>query len=197
MGEHCFPMIGASANGSARSARAVFLDRDGVLSKSLFFAGKPRAPRNSDDFEIYPTAPAACRALKEAGWLIVVATNQPDIRTGDVSPAVVEAMHRRLQDELAIDAIEVCAHVDADGCDCRKPLPGMLTRAADRLGIDLSRSFMIGDRWRDIEAGRAAGCRTILVDRGWPEKVSTPDLTVFDVGEAADAILAGFGQENT
>ncbi|WP_168192657.1 D-glycero-alpha-D-manno-heptose-1,7-bisphosphate 7-phosphatase [Undibacter mobilis] len=190
-------MIGASANGSARSARAVFLDRDGVLSKSLFFAGKPRAPRNSDDFEIYPTAPAACRALKEAGWLIVVATNQPDIRTGDVSPAVVEAMHRRLQDELAIDAIEVCAHVDADGCDCRKPLPGMLTRAADRLGIDLSRSFMIGDRWRDIEAGRAAGCRTILVDRGWPEKVSTPDLTVFDVGEAADAILAGFGQENT
>jgi D-glycero-D-manno-heptose 1,7-bisphosphate phosphatase len=178
-------------------SQAVFLDRDGVLSRSDFFDGKPRAPRRLEDFHIYPEARAACESLKRNGWLLVVATNQPDIATGHVSADLVDEMHRRLGAELPIDAVEVCPHTDTDRCDCRKPLPGMLTRAARRFGIDLGRSIMVGDRWRDIGAGRAAGCRTIQIDRGWDERRETPDLVVTGIDAAAKAILAGFGQDRS
>ena len=172
--------------------RAVFLDRDGVLSKSLFFDGKPRAPRKLDDFVIYPEAKQACERLKSAGWHLVVVTNQPDLSTGDVSAEAMDAMHARLAAGLPLDAIEVCPHTDADRCACRKPLPGLLLRAAGRFGLELKESVMVGDRWRDIAAGRAAGCRTILIDRNWPERKEAADLTVGDIGAAAEAIEAGF-----
>ena len=171
--------------------RAVFLDRDGVLSESLFFDGKPRAPRKLEDFRIYPEAKGACERLKKAGWHLVVVTNQPDLGTGKVSADVVGQMHARLAAALPIDAVEVCPHTDADHCSCRKPLPGLLVRAAERLGLALPDSVMVGDRWRDIAAGKAAGCRTILVDRKWPERREQPDLVVADIGVAAEAIEAG------
>lgn len=174
-------------------ARAIFFDRDGVLSESLYFDGKPRAPRSARDFALYPDAARACTTLKAAGWILVVATNQPDIATGDLPAAELEKMHRHMAEALPLDSIEVCPHTDAARCDCRKPKPGMLLSAAGRLGIDLSRSVMVGDRWRDIAAGKAAGCRTILVERGWNEaEYVAPDITVTGVAEAAQAILTRF-----
>ncbi len=137
---------------------ATFLDRDGVLNRAELREGKPHAPRRLE-----------VRALREAGFLIVVVTNQPDIGNGHVDRQVVDAMHARLRRRLPVDAIEVCPHRQTDGCPCRKPQPGMLLAAAERLGIDLRRSFMVGDDPRDIQAGRSAGCYTVLVDRGYPE----------------------------
>ena len=148
---------------------AVFLDRDGVLNRAEVREGKPYAPRRLCDFRMLPGTIAAGRALREAGFLLVVVTNQPDIGHGLVAPAVVEAMHARLRERLSPDAIEVCPHRQDEGCACRKPRPGLLQGAAARLGIDLTRSFVVGDRQHDILAGRAAGCYTVFVDRGYRE----------------------------
>ncbi len=148
---------------------AVFLDRDGVLNRAEVREGKPYAPRRLRDFRLLPGTVAAVRGLREAGFLLVVVTNQPDIGNGHVAPRVVEAMHARLRRRLSPDAIEVCSHRQDDGCACRKPRPGLLRAAAERLGIDLARSFLVGDRWHDIVAGRAAGCYTVFVDRGYRE----------------------------
>jgi transaldolase len=161
--------------------RAVFLDRDGVLNRALVRDGKPYPPARLEELEVLPEVPGALARLRAAGLLLVVVTNQPD--------EVVLAMHARLAAELPLDAIEACFE-DGDDAPRRKPNPGMLTDAAARLGIDLRRSFLVGDRWRDIEAGRRAGCTTLFVDRGYSEPLrSAPDLTVADLGEAADRIL--------
>jgi D-glycero-D-manno-heptose 1,7-bisphosphate phosphatase len=184
---------GRAMTEAALLARAVFFDRDGVLSESLYFDGKPRAPRQASDFALYPEASAACALLKAANWMLVVATNQPDIATGDLLESELDKMHARMAQILPLDAIEVCPHTDAAHCECRKPKPGMLIRAADRLGIDLARSVMVGDRWRDIAAGHAAGCSTILIERGWNEpNYVPPDITVTGVAEAAQEILTRF-----
>ena len=148
---------------------AVFLDRDGVLNRTEVREGKPYAPLRLRDFRLLPGTLAAVRALREAGYLLVVVTNQPDIGHGRVAPTVVEAMHARLHHRLSPDAIEVCPHRQDEGCACRKPRPGLLRSAAERLDIDLSKSFMVGDRGLDILAGRTAGCYTIFVDRGYRE----------------------------
>lgn len=143
--------------------RAVFLDRDGVINRAMVIDGKPLPPSSLNEFEILPGVPQAVTALKRAGYCVVVATNQPDVATGKQQRQVVEAMHRRLRDALAVDDVCVCYHADNQGCSCRKPEPGMLLYAAQRWRLCLGRSFMVGDRWRDIEAGRRAGCRTFLV----------------------------------
>lgn len=178
-----------AAAGAGR-CRAVFLDRDGVINRPVVRLGKPYPPADLSSFEIYPDAPAACRLLKAAGLLLVVVTNQPDVARGTQARGVVEAMHRKLQESLPIDRIEVCfdpADVSASGC--YKPAPGMLLRAASALGIDLSRSYMVGDRWRDVDCGRAAGCTTIFIDRGYQEQLrSSADLKVSGFLEAAEWI---------
>lgn len=171
--------------------RAVFLDRDGVLNANIDRGGKPVAPTTLEDFKILPGVPDATRRLKAAGFLLVVVTNQPDLATGKNTPAVIEAMHNRLRRELLLDDIRICPHVDADGCDCRKPKPGLLLEAAKLHGIDLNSSFIVGDRWRDVEAGRKAGCLTIFVDCGYEQDgPNNPDVTVGSLSEAADIILA-------
>lgn len=171
-------------------ARAVFLDRDGVLTIPQFRDGRSFAPRRLADFQIYEAASRSLVALKEAGFLLIVVTNQPDVGNGLVDRAVVEKMHSRLSELLPIDAIEVCYHRQSDCCDCRKPKPGMLRRAAEQLGIDCSRSFMIGDRATDVEAGRKAGCRTVFIDLGYvDERRVAPDFVVSSIGEAARLIL--------
>jgi D-glycero-D-manno-heptose 1,7-bisphosphate phosphatase len=120
----------------------------------------------------------------------VIVTNQPDVAKGLIAPETLSAMHARLALRLDPDAIEVCPHDQAAGCDCRKPKPGMLLRAAARLRIDLSRSFMIGDRMSDIEAGQTAGCRCIFVDRGYREgKPPPPFRIVKHFPAAVDMIL--------
>jgi D-glycero-D-manno-heptose 1,7-bisphosphate phosphatase len=170
--------------------RAVFLDRDGVLSANVERDGRPVAPRSLDDFRILPGVEDATKRLKELGFVLVVATNQPDIRTGHLAKATLEAMHSELRRRLPLDDIKVCAHVDADACHCRKPRPGMILDAARERGIDLKQSIMVGDRWRDIEAGQAAGCLTILVDCGdTQEKPSTPDRKVRSLAEAVAYIV--------
>lgn len=173
----------------------MFLDRDGVLARTDVIAGKPVAVRSADRFEIVPAAPDAVRRLKAAGFHTVVVTNQPELARGGVSAAEIEAMNAILKAAMPLDAIEICPHDDVDGCDCRKPKPGMLLHAATVLDLDLANSYMIGDRWRDVGAGKAAGCRTILIDAGYDEpdaaKPGAPkaDWTVGDIAEAAEVIL--------
>jgi D-glycero-D-manno-heptose 1,7-bisphosphate phosphatase len=169
---------------------AVFLDRDGVLNRAEVREGKPYAPRCLRDFRLLPGTTAAVRALRDAGFLLVVVTNQPDIGNGHVAPDVVEAMHARLRHRLSPDAIEVCPHRQDEGCTCRKPRPGLLRTAAVRLDIDLARSFLVGDRQHDIVAGRAVGCYTIFVDRGYREpRPVEADATVRSFPAAARRII--------
>lgn len=170
--------------------RAVFLDRDGVLTVPEFRDGRSFAPRRLADFRLYEDAPSCLARLKAAGFRLIVVTNQPDVGNGLVEQSVVEEMHRRLAAEVPVDAIEVCYHRQAEQCDCRKPKPGMLRRAAERFGIDCRRSFMIGDRGTDVAAGQALGCATILIDMGYRgEHPGVPDHTVASLSEATDIVL--------
>ena len=170
--------------------RAVFLDRDGVINANLERDGKPVAPRSLAEFQVFPGVSEAARRLKEAGFLLVVVTNQPDIATGRTSKATMETMHAEIRRLMPIDDFEICFHTDADNCACRKPKPGLLLNAAAKHGIDLVASTMVGDRWRDVLAGQAAGCRTIRVDHGVAEeRPSKPDHTVRSLAEAAACIL--------
>ena len=169
---------------------AVFLDRDGVINANLERNGKPVAPTNLSDFRILPGVAEAARLLKEAGFLLVIVTNQPDVANGLTPKATVEAMHAEIMRQLPIDDIIVCFHADADNCSCRKPKPGMILEAAARHRIDLAASYLVGDRWRDVHAGRSAGCRTIFVDYGYPQdQPHEPDKLVHSLREAADFIL--------
>jgi D-glycero-D-manno-heptose 1,7-bisphosphate phosphatase len=172
--------------------KAVFLDRDGVINANLERDGKPVAPTTLDDFRIFPDAPQAVRRLKDAGFLLIVVTNQPDVRTGLTSKATMETMHERIRAAMPIDDFEICFHVNADNCACRKPKPGLLLQATAKHNIDLSKSIMIGDRWRDILAGQAAGCaQTIRIDHGLvEEQQSTPDAVVKSLSDATDLILS-------
>lgn len=173
------------------SRAAVFLDRDGVLNRAFVRAGKPYPPQTLEEFEILPGVEAAARLLKGEGFALVVATNQPDVAKGKQRREVVEAMHERLRSLLPLDGIKVCWCVEGPDCACYKPKAGLLLDAADELGLDLSRSFMVGDRWRDVGAGRNAGCFTILIDRGYDEALrETPDAVCADLSEAAAVILA-------
>ena len=175
-------------------ARAVFLDRDGVINRALERDGLPYSPANLGEFEILPGVAAACAKLKQAGYLLIVATNQPDVGRGTLKQKIVEAIHAGMCQQLPIDRVEVCYHPGqgASDCDCRKPKPGMLLRAAKSLGIDLAQSWMVGDRWRDIDCGHAAGCRTIFIDRGYAEALKQPpDFHARNLSAAAEIILAG------
>jgi D-glycero-D-manno-heptose 1,7-bisphosphate phosphatase len=170
--------------------RAVFLDRDGVINRALVRQGKPYPPANLDSLEILPGVPAALQALHEAGWLLIVVTNQPDVARGTVQREDVQLMHDHLQKRLPIDQFRTCYHDSADNCYCRKPCPGALIDAAEEHGIDLARSYMVGDRWRDTEAGERAGCKTIFLDYGYAEKQPEKfDHRVRSLTEAADIIL--------
>jgi D-glycero-D-manno-heptose 1,7-bisphosphate phosphatase len=170
--------------------RAVFVDRDGVLNKTYVRDGKPYSPDTIGEMIIFPDAAEALERLREHGFRLIMATNQPDIARGRLTRAQVDAMNGYLANRVPLDAIEVCPHDDADHCDCRKPKPGLLLQAAKREGIDLLQSFMVGDRYRDIEAGHSAGCRTILMGDGYGETFKVqPDVIVRTLTEAADWIL--------
>jgi D-glycero-D-manno-heptose 1,7-bisphosphate phosphatase len=168
--------------------RAVFLDRDGVINRAVVRDGKPYAPARPADLEILPGVDEALGRLRGAGYALVVVTNQPDISRGATTVEAVEAIHARLLAALPLDEIRMCPHDDDARCACRKPRPGLLLQAP---AYDVTASIMVGDRWRDIEAGRAAGCRgTILVDYGYAEVLPhEPDVRVRSLAEAADWIL--------
>ncbi len=169
------------------SSAAVFLDRDGVLNRSLIGPdGVPRPPATVGQLEILPRVHEALEKLRSLGFELVVVTNQPDIARGSTTPDAVKAIHDRLREALGLQDFRVCPHDDADGCTCRKPEPGLLVRAGAERGLDMSRSYLVGDRWRDIEAGRRAGCRTILLDSGHQERLlSEPNHRAASLWEAA------------
>jgi D-glycero-D-manno-heptose 1,7-bisphosphate phosphatase len=172
---------------------AVFLDRDGTLNLQVVRAGKPYPPHTVGEFQLFADVPVACRELKTAGYALVVATNQPDVGRGDQSQSVVEAMHAKLRSLVPeIERVEVCYDPGrGESSRRRKPEPGMLLDAARDLGLDLARSWMIGDRWRDVDCGQRAGVRTVFIDFGYDEKLAaTPDFTVKSFGDAARIILA-------
>lgn len=173
--------------------RAAFLDRDGVLTRAFVRGGKPYPPRTLEEFDLLPGTADAVARLRDHGWLAIVVTNQPDLAAGTLTAAALAAIHARLAALVPVDAIVVCPHPSDAGCRCHKPQPGMLLDAAARFGIDLARSVMVGDRWRDVGAGRNAGCTSILIDRGYQEdgRGYVPDRTVADLPAAVRLILEG------
>lgn len=179
---------------------AVFLDRDGTLNIQLVRDGKPYAPERTEDFRLYDGTPEACRALKAAGFALVVATNQPDVGRGLVAQGVIEAMHARLLELIPeIDRVEVSYDPGkGEVAPRRKPGPGMLLDAAKALNLDLTQSWMVGDRWRDIECGKNAGVRTVFIDYGYSDEYDTkPDFTVSSFPEAVAVILSQVGRLQT
>ncbi len=171
--------------------RAVFLDRDGVLNRALVKDGRPYPPSTLEMFEILPGVTEAVHRLHDAGFLLIGATNQPDVARGTQRKEVVEAMNARLLAEMPIEAILV-SYEDGDNAPRRKPNPGLLFEAAETYGIDLSLSFMVGDRWRDDEAGRRAGCKTVFIDLGYSERRPDPepDHVALDLSDAASWIIS-------
>ena len=172
---------------------AVFLDRDGVLNRAVVRNGRPYPPATIAEFQIPPDVPSALEVLKAAGFLLIGVTNQPDVARGTQRQDVVEAINAALLAALPVREILVCYHDDRDGCECRKPLPGLLLQAAARHAIALSSSFMIGDRWKDVETGRRAGCATVLIEYGYAEtgpRRPGPDHIAHSLSEAAEWILS-------
>lgn len=169
--------------------RAVFLDRDGVVNRGVVQDGRPFAPLDVSELQLMPGVIDALARLSAAGFLLIVTTNQPDVARGRATRAGIDGIHEWMQRHLPLTAIRVCFHDDADRCACRKPKPGLLVSAAVEYEIQLDRSFMVGDRWRDIGAGKAAGCTAILVNR-FPETLKiAPDLELADLPSAAAWIL--------
>ncbi len=170
--------------------RAVFLDRDGVINRAYLRQGIPHPPANLGEVEILHGVPEALAALQGAGFLLIVVTNQPDVARGATLLETVRGINGYLAGLFPITEFRSCYHDDIDDCACRKPRPGAILAAAETHGIDLTRSYMVGDRWRDIEAGRRAGCRTIFLDYGYTEKQpESMDHVTRSLEEAARIIL--------
>ena len=167
---------------------AIFLDRDGVLNDVVWRDGKPASPRTVDELRIADGAVEAVRALKEAGYLTFVVTNQPDVRRGKMSAEALDAIHAALVQSVPVDEVRACLHDNADLCDCRKPKAGMLLDLAARWDIDLANSWMVGDMDRDIACGRAAGSRTILLARPYNSQAGA-DVVAADLRQAVAWIL--------
>ena len=171
--------------------RAVFLDRDGVVNHAIVRAGKPFPPASVSELVINAQAIDGLPLLKRLGFRLIVVTNQPDVGRGTTSMDTVQDIHHALRAELPIDDFFVCCHDDGDGCPCRKPKPGLLLQAAGQHAIQLENSFLIGDRWRDIDAGYRAGVRTALIDYGYQERGPDhePDVRVKSLSQAIQWIL--------
>lgn len=170
---------------------AIFLDRDGVINRVVIRDGKPHPPDTVAGLDVLKGVREALSELAAQGFLLFVVTNQPDVARGTQSQSVVDAMHKALSETLPLDGFYVCFHDDRDQCECRKPRPGLLLTAAAEHGISLAESYMIGDRWRDIEAGQRAGCRTVWIDCGYAERAPAEpaDAVVKSLREAAAWIL--------
>ena len=179
--------------------KAVFLDRDGVLNRAVIRDGKPYPPATVSEMQLLPRVEEALATLKAAGFMLIVVTNQPDVARGTTPRAAVDAIHAYLQGALPLDEIRCCFHDDYDACNCRKPKPGALLDAAAELNVSLADSFIVGDRWRDIEAGHGAGVRTVLIDYAYCEQAASclSDYVCGSLFDAAQWILSPKNQETT
>jgi D-glycero-D-manno-heptose 1,7-bisphosphate phosphatase len=169
------------------SSPAVFLDRDGVLNEVVTRNGAPGSPRSLDELRLVPDLHRV-RELGAAGLNVFIITNQPDVARGHTSPEVLDAMMELIRTTIPVDDYRACLHEDGDGCACRKPLPGMLLELARQWDVELERSWVIGDMWRDVDAARAAGCRSVLIRRSYNVGVAA-DVEVASLGEAVDMVL--------
>jgi D-glycero-D-manno-heptose 1,7-bisphosphate phosphatase len=170
--------------------KAVFLDRDGVINEAVVRDGKPYPPQSVAETVIGSGVARGLQLLKDSGFELAVVTNQPDVARGTQVREKVEEINAYLASILPIDYFAVCYHDDSSGCECRKPRPGLIKLAARELGVDISRSFLVGDRWRDIEAGLVAGCKTVWLDRGYDEKSPIGfDFRVVSMIDAAHWII--------
>jgi D-glycero-D-manno-heptose 1,7-bisphosphate phosphatase len=178
--------------GIAPLRRAVFFDRDGVLNEAVVHGGVPHPPASLEELHIVDGAAESVDGVREAGFLAIAVTNQPDVARGKAERGAVEALNNAVASRTHLDGIYACMHDDADACDCRKPKPGLLQRASREHGIDLRRSFLVGDRAKDVACGRAAGCTTIFIDRGYEETPAETgaDVTVATLREAVREILS-------
>jgi D-sedoheptulose 7-phosphate isomerase len=188
----------STAPGRRQLRAAVFLDRDGVINRPVVRDGKPFPPSGVKELELLPEVASSLLDLKAHGFALFVITNQPDVARGTASREQVEGIHLMLASSLPLDDIFVCYHDDADDCACRKPKPGLLLEAQRRHNIDLSRSFVVGDRWRDIDAGHNAGCKAVLIDYGYRERrpAQPPEASVGSLREAADWIISSSLKES-
>jgi len=176
----------------------VFLDRDGVINRAILRDGKPHPPQTLREVELVPDALPALRQLHDKGFLLIVVTNQPDVARGTQERSTVEAINDHLAAALPIDEFVVCYHDDDVACECRKPKPGGILDAAARLDIDVGSSFMIGDRWRDIEAGQRAGCSNYFIDYGYAERQPAPPFSrVHSLAEAVRDIVTRIATEES
>lgn len=170
--------------------KAIFFDRDGVINRSIIKNNKPYPPKNLEELELIDGIHLLMWRLKQKGFLIFVITNQPDVSRGTQTKSMVEALNTNIKKELPINEIFTCYHDDKDNCECRKPKPGFVLQAKDKYDIDLKQSFVIGDRWKDIQAGKSAGCLTIFVDYGYDEELKCkPDYKVKNIKEIEGVIL--------
>lgn len=178
--------------------KAVFLDRDGVLNSAIIKDGRPYPPAGVEEIEIPPGVIEGIQRLKDAGFMLIVVSNQPDVGRGSTSKATVEGINDYLAKHMPIDRFIMCYHDNNDGCNCRKPGPGMLLAGAQEFDVDLASSFMVGDRWRDVEAGINAGCKTIFIDYGYNEKQPNSfDYKINSFLDAVNIILKGKGDEKS
>ncbi len=179
-------------NRSRRSAvighKAVFFDRDGVINNVILLGDKPHSPRTPEAFVLKDGIQDLVHRLKEAGYRVFVVSNQPDLARGEIKQKVLDQMTKRMRSEIPFDDVYICPHDDTHQCSCRKPKPGMILDASRKWDIDLKASFMIGDTWRDMEAGKAAGCKTILLDAVYNRDIHS-DFRVTSLSEVAAIIL--------
>ena len=175
-----------------REVKAVFLDRDGVLNKAIVRNGKAYSPKSKDEFVLANGAVEAVSYLHDAGFKIFVTTNQPDIARGELNQADLDWMTEKILFETKVDEVRVCPHDDHHACSCRKPRPGMLQECAKKWDIELAHSYMIGDSWKDMEAGKNAGCICILIDTEYNQGVSA-DEHVSSLMDAVKYILSKEG----
>ena len=169
--------------------KAVFLDRDGVLNRAKVILNKPYPPSNMEEMEILPGVQEGIQLLKHAGFKLIVITNQPDVARGTANIDVVNTMNNYILTELGVDEIKCCFHDDSENCLCRKPKPGMIYEAEKYWNIDLSLSYLIGDRWRDIETAKNTDITTILIDYQYDEKKIKADFECNNFEEAVNFIL--------
>lgn len=173
---------------SEMKASAIFLDRDGVINKVILRDGKPYSPRKLDEFVFTDGIREAVYKMKEFGYKVFVVSNQPDVARGEISQDVLNLMTGKMRFDLPLDDIFICPHDDYHDCLCRKPKPGMLIEAAEKWEIDLGSSFLIGDTWKDIAAGKAAGCKAILLDAPYNQGTDC-DYRVRSLREAVESFI--------
>jgi D-glycero-D-manno-heptose 1,7-bisphosphate phosphatase len=169
--------------------KAVFLDRDGVLNNIIIKDGLPYSPSKYEELKILPGVKDSIKKLKKMEFLCIMVTNQPDVARGKIEKEIVVKMNNYLSKTLDLDDTFVCFHDDVDKCKCRKPKPGLILEATQKWNINLSKSYMIGDRWKDIDAGALSGCKTIFINNNYKEKIkSQPNFTCENLLKAVNLI---------